>query len=709
MPHQQRQVRVALRVTLLSVIAGILLAALGGIGAAVYELNTRSADGVLKTQTEMAAGLVGAMAGQMIKQSEVILDRMANQAALDLLPLGQPGLLALQFAQELRATNTLSWISYGDAATGAFTGATRRNNEILINQSSPAENGGIPREARLDADGTLTPVELPFLSRKPYDARSQGWFKKGLERPGNRWTEIYAFTEGGFGITGLRQIKNRAGTVVGVATVDFALSAVEDYLRRIRVGELGRVFILVPTDDVASGERKNLWRILGRSEGPRMEGAERAVGMAVASFLPLDRTNMAIIETNLVIDAIEYRVRIGTIALGPELPWRLAVVTPTSEITAPIEQSTEIILIIGLLTLGVGLALAWVLASAVANPISAMAADLRRVGRLEIRDDQSPASFVAEVSRMGQAIDRMKGGLKSFSRYVPAGLVRRILESGEASLGGQRRELTVLFTDIEGFTDIAGEMSPEDLLGKLSTYFLNVAGKVVEGGGTIDKYIGDAIMAFWNAPEDAPDHARLACLTALRMRKATDALNATWASHGRPGFVTRIGVHTGDCIVGNVGSTDRLSYTAIGAPVNIASRLEALNKIYGSYTLVSNATLKQAGPDFVALPIDIVRPKGVAEPVMIHCLFGYQGDDAPELRLPQQVLQNVEKFKEAFNCYKQRDFVGALTMTEDLLSKMPLEDPGARKIPEIFAERCRAMIANPPPADWDGVTVMLEK
>ncbi|MFN7903410.1 MAG: adenylate/guanylate cyclase domain-containing protein, partial [bacterium] len=159
-------------------------------------------------------------------------------------------------------------------------------------------------------------------------------------------------------------------------------------------------------------------------------------------------------------------------------------------------------------------------------------------------------------------------------------------EGDAAKLGGTRRSISVMFSDVEGFTTLAEDLPPEELMQIASAYFEDLTAELLRCQATIDKYIGDAVMALWNAPQDDHSHASNACEAALRARLLTERLCERFAARGWPRLHTRFGVHTGDAIVGNVGSSDRMSYTAIGSMVNLASRLEGMNKVYGTQILI---------------------------------------------------------------------------------------------------------------------------
>jgi adenylate cyclase len=250
-------------------------------------------------------------------------------------------------------------------------------------------------------------------------------------------------------------------------------------------------------------------------------------------------------------------------------------------------------------------------------------AELGRIMRFDFHGSHPAPSHIEEIRSLGSAIGVLGLTLRSFAAYVPGQIVRGILgETLVPTLGGRRQPVTVLFSDVEGFTALAEGLSPEELMERTSRYFTALGEALIASGATIDKYIGDSVMAFWNAPEAQPDHVRRACLGALAAAKRIDELNAEFEAEGRRAMPTRFGVHTGEAVVGNVGSVDRMNYTALGHTVNVAARLEALNKIHGTTILVSEAVRQEAGEGFEFRFVGNVVPRGAREPVPIYALVG---------------------------------------------------------------------------------------
>jgi adenylate cyclase len=326
----------------------------------------------------------------------------------------------------------------------------------------------------------------------------------------------------------------------------------------------------------------------------------------------------------------------------------------------------------------------------VSRPLERLAREAQDVGRLHFESREIAHSLVREVDALAAAMEHMKGGLRSFQKYVPIDLVQLLIASGrEADLGGEKREVTILFSDIADFTSIAEESTPEELVELLREYLTLLSKEIAKAGGTVDKYIGDAVMAFWGAPTANPQHAAAACIAATACQSAVQRLNDVWVKSGKRPFLTRIGVHTGEVVVGNIGSNDRLNYTVIGDPVNLASRLEGLNKVFGTQTLISETTYVLAKEAVAARPLDYVAVKGKRNPVLVYELLGLRSDpDSAREAL-------IEAYRQALEYYRQQDWANAAGWFEEALRLRPDDPPSL-----VLRSRCKAFEINPPGPDW---------
>jgi adenylate cyclase len=312
--------------------------------------------------------------------------------------------------------------------------------------------------------------------------------------------------------------------------------------------------------------------------------------------------------------------------------------------------------------------------------------------------DFSPAptdSAFRDVGAVLESLEKAKTAMRAMSKYTPVDLVRRLYcDKSEPTLGGELLEISIMFSDIKDFTTLSEQLTPNQLAHVLGLY-LEELSRIIqrETSGTIDKYIGDAIMTIWNAPEPVPEHPRMACLAALRCRDAADALGHTPEWCGLPEFQTRFGLHCSTALVGHFGARDRMNYTAIGDAINIASRLEALNKQYGTSIIASESIVERTREAFDFRLLDVVAVKGKTAAIRIYELLGKKGESQDRSGL-------TAAYETAFAAYLARDFAKALA----LLQPHQGDGPSA-----VLCQRCRAFLQVPPPTDWQGVYVSLSK
>jgi len=300
-----------------------------------------------------------------------------------------------------------------------------------------------------------------------------------------------------------------------------------------------------------------------------------------------------------------------------------------------------------------------------------------------------------DVEEVMDGLERAKTAMRALGKYVPVDLVRELYASNrEPMLGGELRNVTLMFTDIRGFTNLAEKLAPDALAQALGHYLEAMTNAIRENGGTIDKYIGDAVMAIWNAPGRCEKHAVRACAAALACTAMTEALYASpnWA--GLAPLFTRFGLHKDDVLIGHFGAPSRLSYTALGDGVNLAARLESLGKQYEVSILVSETVEAEARDAFVFRLVDRVAVKGKTKPVRVYELLGASG------RVSDAKERTARTYERALEAYFQREFA----MAQSLLVGQRDDGPSA-----VLYARCEAMRERPPSEAWDGVYVAATK
>jgi adenylate cyclase len=311
-----------------------------------------------------------------------------------------------------------------------------------------------------------------------------------------------------------------------------------------------------------------------------------------------------------------------------------------------------------------------------------------------------------EIRGALESVERAKTALRAMVKYVPVGLVRRLYESGhEPVLGAEPCAVSIMFTDIADFTSHAEALAPDALAAALGRY-LEAATEAVEAtGGIVDKYIGDALMVLWNVPDPVPDHPAAACRAALACARATRTLGASdwWRAAGLPPWRTRFGLHADRVLVGNFGAPERLSYTAMGDGVNLAARLEGLNKLYGTTILVSESIRAEVvDQGFVFREVDRVAVKGKSRAITIHELRAERRPGGPSEPPADADGGLVRTYESALHAAQARAFERAL----ELLARPECEGDGPSA---VLAARCRSWASAPPPPDWDGTWVAISK
>lgn len=288
----------------------------------------------------------------------------------------------------------------------------------------------------------------------------------------------------------------------------------------------------------------------------------------------------------------------------------------------------------------------------------------------------------------------------AFSKYLSPVLVNELLSSPEKlTLKGEEREISILFSDIRNFTSISEKISPENVCSFLNQYFTAMSQILMDNRATVDKFIGDAVYAFWNAPLYDASHANHAIIAALQMRQALKELNNDkWKVKNLPFIHAGIGINTGIARIGNIGSENHMGYTAIGDSVNLTSRLESITKVYGTPIIVSDATYNQVkNEDFIFRKLDRIRVKGKDKPITVHELIGQKDQVSTE------IMQDIKQYHKALSAYFECEFKNAAQIFQQL------SDKNYSKLYQLFTLRCRHYIQNPPKKPWDGISTFLSK
>lgn len=659
-----------------------------------------------------AAYTVNDLSEQVLEQSLLRVDRRArqllntaeDQAKLSLKLSDHSQLTAADFPRLVGLFSSL--MSTGSETTSIYITLEETGESLGVFRNSP--DALYVRELTLNPQGdgfgvTERPLSQYVLGASAIskawdgvDIRQRPWYLEAKSVETSFWTESYLWLPRAdgtvrFGITYSVPFFND-GQLVAVLTADIALDQLSEYLKSVKIGDRGYAFIIEQRRDgsehVIAHPHSDLLVRTGNSDSGEMQltpladfsdGRVRAIVDRIDDVKASGESNAS--------DPVPIRIDDqDELWLGQFMPhsdgtgppdWFVCTVLPEDEVMGRIHEQAAVAGGVFLAVMSVVVGLSYYFASQVSQPLEAMALEAKAIGNLNLDASSPPESVVLEVDLLGRSLESMKTGLRSFQKFVPSELVESLMGSGqEASLGGESREITIFFSDIAGFTTITEKLQPDEIVELMREYLSAMTDEVVNGGGTVDKYIGDAVMAFWGAPRVNAKHARAACQVALACQERLRELRKKWKTEGSPVFDVRIGIHTGDAVVGNFGSERRLNYTVIGDSVNLASRLEGLNKQYSTDIMISEHTFL-AADGVLARPIDLVSVKGKSEAVLVYELLAMDDSD-PHL------AELTKLHTAAMEHYCEQDWPAALSSFELVLNLKPDDPPSLQMI-----ERCR--------------------
>ncbi len=489
---------------------------------------------------------------------------------------------------------------------------------VVISRSDPAN----VRSSRLFLSDKLETVrELPGPT--DYDPRQRPWYKDAERRDGGWLTGPYVFfATGKQGYTVHSPLKQGKGVIAG----DLLLDAIEAVLKREKLTASGVAFLFDDDDRILAHPRMS--EMIGREVSgtiPRLREtdmagvlqairASRADGMSAQFFTdPAGR---------------RYAAAFQKIPLSGPANLRVAVVAPVDEFFANILSERKRLFGVTLGFVAAMVPIVFFIGSILSRSLRALAQETDRIQRFEPAAGPPVHSMIREIAELSHSVSTMRTLVQTFSNFVPKRLVEQLVETGDAmKLGGSRREVTVLFTDVVNFTGMTENRDPAQVMQYTSRYFAALSEAVMANKGTVDKFIGDAVMAIWNAPIEDGDHVANACTAVLACIEANREINAAFEREGWPAYHTRFGLHVGDVVVGNIGSADRMNYTVLGATVNLAARLESLNKDYQTTALVSEAVRQRVEHRFVFRAVDRIKPKGFEAEFQIYELVGARAEE----------------------------------------------------------------------------------
>ena len=515
-----------------------------------------------------------------------------------------------------------------------------------------------------------------------YDPRARLWYRTAQQTGELSVSDVDVFaTLGLVGFT-VGAPFYADGTLRGVAAADITLDGLSNYLTERKISPSTLSYILDHQGRViANSERvKTYTSHNGRVELQHVTSLGNDLPAIAFSFRPRDNERMF----SFAHGGTDYIASLTT--LPPEFGkrWQLFVITPLADFTSAFDEQNKRLALFGAIAILLQICIIYFLSSVVSAPLERLALKVTKIQDLEGDNLPPLQSPIREVAVLARAIDTLDSAVKSFAAFVPVGLVRQLLDSDQKLvLGGHSRFLTIFFSDLEAFSTMSEEVPSQELLSRVSAYLGVVTHAVNMEHGTIDKFIGDGVMAFWGAPALLEDHAQRSCFAALRIREGMKELNAGWEAAGTKPLNVRIGIHSDAVLVGNIGSKERMSYTVMGDGVNIAARLEGINKEYGTRICISHTVFKEAGERLCVRPVDDVTVKGRRSKVPIYELVGAYGIGR-EFEPDEAMVRLCKLTRSAYTALVAEDYALALLRYQEIVAEYP-EDPVASTMAKRLA------------------------
>jgi adenylate cyclase len=485
---------------------------------------------------------------------------------------------------------------------------------VIISRADPAQ---IKSRRLFLSDKLETVRELP--GPLDYDPRERPWYKDASRRDGTWLTGPYVFfATGKQGYTVQLALEQGSG---GVVAGDLLLDATQELLKREQLTPSAVAFLFDDDDRILAHPKMS--EIMGREVSgtlPHLRETDMAGVLKAIRAWRADGTSEQFFRDPA---GRLYAAAFRTILNSGPAKLHVAVVAPVDEFFANILSERGRLFAAALAFVGFMVPIVYFMGSLLSRSLRALAEETDRIQKFEPSTAPPVRSMIREIDELGHSVSTMRTLVQTFSNFVPKRLVQQLVETGDAmTLGGARREVTILFTDVVNFTGITENRDPAQVMQYTSRYFAALSDAIMANKGTVDKFIGDAVMAIWNAPIEDENHVANACAAVLGCIEANRELNAVFEREGWPVYNTRFGLHVGDVVVGNIGSADRMNYTVLGATVNLAARLESLNKNYQTTALVSEAVKQRVESRFEFRAVDRIKPKGFVAEFQVYELVG---------------------------------------------------------------------------------------
>jgi adenylate cyclase len=523
-----------------------------------------------------------------------------------------------------------------------------------------------------DAQGNLLQERATPAS---YDPRRRQWYQGSAQSGKAILSDPYIFASNGLvgvSVTAPVMVK---GVMQGVVASDLSLDTLGRFLHDRQISAHSQSVILDGQMRLIAASSGFQSRQDAKGQPTVAQLQDLASDLPRVALMAIASNEKGVVRFVNPSDERVYFARLTALKSKIGAPWKILIVAPQDDFLPLIKKNNLHMGLLGVLAVALQLVAIFWLSRKIAKPLETLSHQVVEIEKLRFDADFKPTpSHFSEIAALSDSVEKMSRAIAAFAAFVPVDVVRGLLKSKQKlALGGHSRFLTVMFCDLESFSTLSEKSPSQELLLRVSKYLEVVTQVVNEEQGTLDKFIGDGVMAFWGAPEMLEDHAWHACVAAIKIQQRMNALNQAWVQNGLDPLNVRIGIHCDAVLVGNIGSPQRMSYTVMGDGVNVAARLEGVNKDYGTRICVSHAVFREAGERLCLRPMDDVQVKGRRSTVPIYELLGAKGAGTA-LEASQEHEELVRMSARVLELKSQGDLEGARQSLRALLEIFP-QDP----------------------------------
>ena len=600
--------------------------------------------------------------------------------------------------------NNPNLVSYFLASReGSFRQVQKTNKSIPVGDRVPPDGSRfvswvIDRSKNQNAESTYTflrswgDVIEKFSSPAKYDPRVRTFYKGVVKNISEEKFDVPHVDDPFFTISTKQAVIGTTYPIVvknelfGTVTAQVQVKTFADFLEKNKISKNSQTIIfnangdIVVHPDINSGFIKKKDALVPRKV---LELESSAAAIAIQMY-EVSKTNL--IEFNFGDKKESYIAIFNSFPSDYIKPWSVMTVVPVHDFMGELNRINQNLILFGVLAFMGIVFLTFYLSKLISRPLESLTIEIQNILAFKNDNTDLVKSSIYEISTLSKAIRRLKSTIAAFTSYVPRDLVNDLLNSGkDIELGGESRYLTILFSDLKDFSSLSEITPSRELLLRVSSYLELMTYAIKEEGGTVDKFIGDSVMAFWGAPLLNQNHAYHACVAAVKAQRRMVDLNAKLIADKKPPLTARIGIHSDAVLVGNIGSSERLSYTVMGDGVNIASRLEGMNKEFGTSVCVSHSLFREAGERLWIRPIDQILVKGRKSELLIYELVGIRDGDS-ETSATQTEQELCLLTKEAFESYVNADYQKAMLFYGVIAEQFN------DQLSRVMIERCKSKL-----------------